>query len=497
MKRSISVSTILLAITCAPLFAQNAATSAPQPTAPPATSWKQVAIPQLPPFKPQPPKRIVLANGMVVFLTENHELPFIAGNAMIRGGAEDEPASKTGLVEIYGESWRTGGTEKLSGDQLDDLLEARAAKVETGAAEADTTINFNCLKGDFDDVFAVFVDLLRHPAFREEKLLLAKRQLESSISRRNDETEEIASAQQDILGYGRQSVLARQPEYATVEAVTRQDLLDWHKQHATPNNIILGIVGDFDSHEMEATLRKAFGEWPKGAKVAEAKPVIAPEKPGLYLVDKNDVNQSEVRMIAPGIVRRNPDYYALKVMNEILGGGFSSRLFSNLRTKAGLAYSVGGGVGAEWDHPGLTVLEIGTKTETTIDAIRGLWEQIDQMKQQPPTEDELKRAKDAILNSFIFNFDTPGKVLREQETYEFHGYPANFLETYRTGVEKVTTADVARVANQYLHRDQMRVLVVGNASEFNKQLAGLGQVTTLDITIPEPPSAQGAAAPGK
>ena len=497
MKRSISVSTILLAITCAPLFAQNAATSAPQPTAPPATSWKQVAIPQLPPFKPQPPKRIVLANGMVVFLTENHELPFIAGNAMIRGGAEDEPASKTGLVEIYGESWRTGGTEKLSGDQLDDLLEARAAKVETGAAEADTTINFNCLKGDFDDVFAVFVDLLRHPAFREEKLLLAKRQLESSISRRNDETEEIASAQQDILGYGRQSVLARQPEYATVEAVTRQDLLDWHKQHATPNNIILGIVGDFDSHEMEATLRKAFGEWPKGAKVAEAKPVIAPEKPGLYLVDKNDVNQSEVRMIAPGIVRRNPDYFALKVMNEILGGGFSSRLFSNLRTKAGLAYSVGGGVGAEWDHPGLTVLEIGTKTETTIDAIRGLWEQIDQMKQQPPTEDELKRAKDAILNSFIFNFDTPGKVLREQETYEFHGYPANFLETYRTGVEKVTTADVARVANQYLHRDQMRVLVVGNASEFNKQLAGLGQVTTLDITIPEPPSAQGAAAPGK
>jgi zinc protease len=161
MKRSISVSTILLAITCAPLLAQNAATSVPQPTAPPATSWKQVAIPQLPPFKPQPPKRIVLANGMVVFLTENHELPFIAGNAMIRGGAEDEPASKTGLVEIYGESWRTGGTEKLSGDQLDDLLEARAAKVETGAAEADTTINFNCLKGDFDDVFAVFVDLLR------------------------------------------------------------------------------------------------------------------------------------------------------------------------------------------------------------------------------------------------------------------------------------------------------------------------------------------------
>ncbi len=490
-RHSLSVTTILLAITCAPLLAQTATT--PQP---PATSWKQVAIPPLPPFKPQPPKRIVLANGMVVFLTENHELPFISGNAMIRGGADSEPASKTGLVEIYGETWRTGGTEKLTGDQLDDLLEARAAKVETSGSEANTTINFNCLKGDFDDVFGVFTELLRHPAFREEKLALAKKQMDSSISRRNDETDEIANAQQEILGYGRQSALARQPEYSTVAAITRQDLLDWHKQHTAPNNIILGLVGDFDSRAMEATLRKAFGEWPKGAKVVEAKPVIAPEKTGIYLVDKTDVNQSEIRMIAPGIERRNPDYYALKVMNEIFGGGFSSRLFSNLRTKAGLAYSVGGGVGAEWNHPGLTALQIGTKTETTIDAIRGLWEQIDLLKQQPPSEEELKRAKDAILNSFIFLFDTPGKVLREQQTYELYGYPANFLESYRAGVEKVTTADVARVAGQYLHRDQMRVLVVGNSSEFSKKLAELGPVTTLDISIPEPPEAK-AAAPAK
>ncbi len=471
----------------------------PAPTTTPgvATNWKQIGIPTLPPFKPQEPRRVVFPNGMVVFLTENHELPLISGSAMVRGGAASEPANKTGLVELYGATWRTGGTTKLSGDQLDDYLEARAAKVETGGGEENTSISFNCLKADFNDVLGIFVDLLRNPAFREDKLALAKKQMNSSISRRNDETEDIASMQQDILGYGKKSAYALVPEYATVATVTHEDMLQWHKQHTTPNNIIFGIVGDFDSKQMEATLRKAFGDWPKGEKVPDAKVVVEPEKPGIYIVDKTDVNQSEIRMISLGIVRKNPDYYALQVMNEIFGGGFSSRLFSNLRTKAGLAYSVSGAVGSGWDHQGLTVLEIGTKTETTTEAIKGLWEQVDLLKKEAPTELELKRAKDAILNSFIFNFDTPAKVLREQQTYEFYGYPRDFLEQYRSGVEKVTAADVLRVANKYVHKEDLKVLVVGNASEFGKQLSSLGSVTPIDITIPTPEAkASSTKAPG-
>jgi len=243
---------------------ETAPKPAPATSAGVATNWKQIAIPTLPPFKPQEPKRVVLPNGMVVFLTENHELPLISGSAMVRGGAASEPASKTGLIELYGATWRTGGTTKLSGDQLDDYLEARAAKVETGGSEENTTISFNCLKADFGDVLGIFVDLMRNPAFREDKLALAKKQMNSSISRRNDESEDIASMQQDILGYGKKSAYALVPEYATVAAVTHEDLLQWHKQHTTPNNIIFGVVGDFDSREMEATLRKAFGDWPKG-----------------------------------------------------------------------------------------------------------------------------------------------------------------------------------------------------------------------------------------
>jgi len=480
---------------------ETAPKPAPAATSGVAANWKQIAIPELPPFKPQQPRRIVLGNGMIVFLTENHELPLISGSAMIRGGSDSEPAQKTGLVDLYGAAWRTGGTEKLTGDQLDDYLEARAAKVETSGSEASTSVSFNCLKGDFQDVLTVFADLLRHPAFREEKLALAKKQMNSGISRRNDETEDIASMQQEILGYGKQSAYARVPEYSTVAAVTREDLLNWHKQHTTPNNIFLGLVGDFDAKEMEATLRKVFGDWAKGEKVVDPKLAIDPAKPGIYLVDKSDVNQSEIRMISLGIERHNPDYFALQVMNEIFGGGFSSRLFSNLRTKAGLAYSVGGGVGSGWDHPGLTVLEIGTKTETTTEAITGLWEQLDLMKKDEPSDAELKRAKDNILNSFLFRYDSKDKVLGERERLEFYGYPANYLETYKSQLEKVTLADLNAAAKKYVHPDKLAVLVVGNGPEIKPGLEELklGPVQTVDITIPMPqrPAGHAGAAENK
>jgi zinc protease len=496
MKTKFLMAAVSVALLLGSMQAQESAPkAAPGAHSRVATNWKQIAIPKLPAFHPQQPRRVELANGMVIFLTENHELPLISGSAMIRGGSDSEPADKTGLVELYGSTWRLGGTEKMSGDQLDDYLEARAAKVETGGGDENTSISFNCLKADFPDVLGIVVDLLRNPAFREDKLELAKKQMNSNISRRNDETEDIAQIQTDILGYGKNSAYARIPEYATVAAVTREDLLQWHKQHTTPNNMIFGVVGDFDSKEMEAKLRKAFGEWPKGEKIEEPKVAIAPSNPGIYVVSKSDVNQSEIRMIGMGIERRNPDYFALQVMNEIFGGGFSSRLFKNLRTKAGLAYAVGGGVGSSWDHPGLTILEIGTKTETTTEAIKGLWEQVDQLQKKAPSELEMKRAKDAILNSFIFNFDTPAKVLREQETYEFYGYPSDFLERYREGVEKVTSADVLRVANQYLHKNDLKVLVVGNAGDFETQLAALGPVTPVDITIPSPKAKAGTTQP--
>src|SRR5579871_856897 len=466
-----------------PAMSQSAAQSKSQ-TAP----WKQIPIPPLRSFTPQQPKRIELSNGMVIFLQEDHELPLIDGTARIRGGSINEPSEKTGLVDLYGEVWRTGGTKSQTGDQLDDFLEVRAAKVETGGSDDSTTISFSCLKGDVDDVFKVFQDLLQNPEFRADKLDIAQKQENDSISRRNDQVGAIARREAAKLGYGADNPYTREPEYATVAAVTRQDLVDWHGKFVHPNNIILGISGDFDSAAMESRLRAAFESWPKGPAAPKNDVAYHPAKPGYYLIPKDDVNQSNIRMVTLGTTRDNPDYYAISVFNEAFGGGFSSRLFNDIRTKRGLAYGVGGGIGTNFGHPGLLQISIGTKSQSTIESIQAAGEDIDDLAKKPITEEEIQRAKDAILNAFVFRLDSPDKILAERMTYEYYGYPADWLDKYQAEIKKVTAADVNRVATKYMHKDQLAVLVVGNTKEFDKPLSSLGSVKDIDITIPSPPA---------
>ena len=467
--------------------------SASQATAQ-ADTWQQIQIPSLPSFKPPQPKRVELKNGMVIFLQEDHELPLIDGTARIRGGSVNEPAGKVGLVDMYGEVWRTGGTKTQTGDQLDDFLEVRAAKVETGGGPDSTTISWSCLKGDLDDVFKAFVDVLQNPEFRADKLDITQKEEFDGISRRNDDVGEIAHRESVKLGYGPNNPYARVPEYATVAPVTRQDLIDWHGKYVHPNNIILGVSGDFDSAAMEARLRAAFDSWPKGPAAPRKIDVkYSPAPSAYYLVSKEDVNQSNIHMVGLGTTRDNPDYYAISVFNEAFGGGFSSRLFNDIRTKRGLAYSVGGGIGTNFGHPGILQVTIGTKSQSTIEAIQAATEDIENLSKQPITDDEIQRAKDAILNAFIFRLDSPDKILAERMTYEYYGYPPDWLDKFQEEVKKVAAADVNRVASKYLHRDQMAVLVVGNPKEFEKPLSSLGPVKNIDITIPPPPAEKGQA----
>jgi zinc protease len=272
-----------------------------------------------------------------------------------------------------------------------------------------------------------------------------------------------------------------------VAAIARDDLLAWHRAHVHPDRIVMGVVGDFEIGAMEKKLREIFEPWPRGPVTPAARPGWQPAPPGYYLVDKEDVTQTNIRMVHPGIRRDNPDYFAVEVMNEVFGGGFSSRLFQNVRTKKGLAYAVWGGVGTGYDYPGYFQVAMGTRNESTAAGIDALFEEVEGIVERPATEEELQRAKDAILNSFIFRFDTKAKVLNQQVTYEFYGYPPDFLERYRHEIDKVTAADVARVAREYVHRDQLAVLVVGKAADFDRPLSSFGPVTEIDITIPPPP----------
>ncbi len=453
----------------------------------PWTSWKKVPIPPLPAFHPKQPTKITLKNGMTIFLQEDHELPFINGFIMIRGGSRDEPADKTGLTDLYGETWRTSGTADTTGDKMDDILEAKAAKIETNSDTESTSLTWSSFKQDFDQVFGMATGLLLHPEFRADKLALAKQQEDTGIIRRNDNPEEIAMREAELLAYGKNNPYARVPEFATVHAVTLADLTAWHDRTVTPNNMILGISGDFNTAEMEAKLRTAFEPLPRGAEFETAKTTFPGPTPGVYLAQKSDVNQSNVWIVGLGTERSNPDYYALSVMNTVFSGGFGSRLFQDVRTRLGLAYAVEGAYGASYDHPGLFYVAAGTKSASTVAATQAMLQQIGELKTVPPTAVELRNAKDQVLNSWVFHFDSPEKILRQQATLAFFGYPPDFIEKYRDGIEKVTAADVTRVANKYVHPSKLAILVVGNDAQFGTPLSTLGPVKTLDISIPMPP----------
>jgi len=452
-----------------------------------AQPWTKIPIPPLHAFKPVQPRRIELPNGLVIFLQEDHELPFINGSILIRGGSRDEPVAKLGLVSLYGETWRTSGTASVGGDKLDDELEAKAAQLETGGSIASTSMNWSSLKKDFDPVFAAAMDLLLHPTFKPDKLQLAKRQMETGISRRNDDASSIATREAIKLAYGPHNPYARQAEYATVDAVTLEDLKAWHDRTVVPDNMIVAVSGDFDGAAMEARLRAAFEPLPRGQRFESAKIAFTDPKSGVNFVQKNDVDQSNVFIVGLGTERSNPDYYALSVMNEIFSGGFGSRVVQDVRTKQGLAYSVSGNFSASYDHPGIFYVEAATKSDTTVAATQALLVEIGRLKTEPPTPAELKNAKDQVLNSFIFHYDTPAKTLEEQVILAFYGYPSDTLEKYRAGIEKVTSADVARVANKYIDVSKLATVVVGNDTQIKPPLDTLGKVTDLDITIPPPP----------
>jgi predicted Zn-dependent peptidase len=444
---------------------------------------RQTEIPQ--------PVRVVLDNGMVVMLLEDHELPLIDVSARIRTGSRWEPADKIGLASLTGTVLRTGGTTSMTGDEVDDFLEGRAASIETGIGTTSGTASMSCLEQDFADVLKVFADVLRHPVFDEDKIQVAKTQIEAAIARQNDQPNGITFREFDEIVYGADSPYAWNETYDTVANIGRDDLIAWHARYFRPDRIILGLVGDFDAGEARALVEQTFRDWPKGPEAAD--PEAAYRKAveaGVYYVEKNDMTQSNVIMGHLGIERDNPDYYAVEVLNQVLSGSFASRLFVNVRSKKALAYAVSGGVGSNWDYPGTFRMFLTTKVETTAAGIDALIEEARDLTAEPPTDEEVEKAKGSLLNSFVFEYDSTREVLDQQLTYEYYGYPLDWLQRYNQGIRNVTTAQVRAAAEKHIHPDRMAILVVGPKEGQDRPLSEFGKVAVVDITIPEPSAPQ-------
>ena len=433
-------------------------------------------------------ERYELDNGMVVYLIENHELPLVSGQAIIRTGSRLEPTEETGLAQLTGTVLRSGGTLQHSADELNQMLEQRAAVVETGIDETSGTASFDVLSEDLDPVFDLFAEVLRYPAFAPDQLQLAKVQKSGEIARRNDDPGDVATREFQKLVYGDSSPYARTVEYQTLDNISREDVVNFYQKYFRPDRTILGIVGDFDSEEMKERIEATFGDWQPPADAPEISVPEADQKyeSGVFLVNQPQLTQSNILLGHIGGQFDNPDYPALSVLNDVLNG-FGGRLFNEVRSRQGLAYSVYGLWSPRYDYPGLFLAGGQTRSNATVPFIESVMSEIEQLRNTPVTEEELERAKESILNSFVFNFDEPGEVLSRLMRYEYYGYPEDFLFEYQRAIEETTVEDVLQAAQKHLHPDQIVTLVVGNTDEIQPSLSRLGsEVQSVDVSIPDP-----------
>lgn len=439
-------------------------------------------------FHPPQAERVVLDSGMVLYLLEDHELPLVYIQAMIRTGSIYEPSDKIGLAGLTGMVMRSGGTPSVSGDALDDELEFMAAEMSSGIGPDAGFASLDLLKKDFDRGLTLFADMLIHPAFPQNKLDLAKRQALEGIRRRNDNPGGIAGRQFAKRVYGADHPLARESTFETIGRITRDDLIAFHSVYYHPNAVILSVSGDFEKTEMTEKIRKAFAGWSPGKIELPSLPQILDEfKPSVNLVEK-DISQTHFRIGHLGIRQTDPDYFAVTLMDDILGsGGFQSRLFKEVRTRQGLAYSVGSVFTPGNLERGLFVAYGETKAPSTVQAISAVEQEINRIRTEPVTEEELRLAKDSFLNSFVFSFSNSAQIANRQASLEYYGLPPDYLERFRDGVVAVTREAVQTVAQKYLRPAALIILAVGRPDRFDQPLSTFGDLNTIRLETPGEP----------
>lgn len=441
------------------------------------------------PFTPPKAERVTLPNGMILYLLEDHELPIVNLTAMIRTGSVYDPSAKIGLAELTGTVIRTGGTASRSGDEMDDELEFVGAELGSSIGQDAGWASLNVLTKDLDRGVTLFAEMLTRPAFAPDKVDLAKKQVIEGIRRRNDHPGSIVSREFNKLLYGPEHPFARESTEATINAVTRNDLIAFHRRYYHPNTVMLAATGDFQRDDLIALLRRSFDGWAPERVTWPAVPRVVEQPNARVNFIARDVTQTQVRMGWLGIKQSDPDFFALSLLDDILGGqAFTSRLFQEVRTKAGLAYSVGSAVVPGRFDRGTIFLYAQTKTESTTQAIASMREQVERLLTSPVSERELTDAKQAFLNSFVFSFSNPAQITNRQMSLEYYGLPADFLERFRSNVERVTARDLLRVARRHLVLDRLVILAVGDDRLFEPPLSTFGAVRVIDL---ERPSANG------
>lgn len=427
-----------------------------------------------PPLEITVPKaeRRQLKNGMVVYLLEDRELPLIAVSLLVRSGSIYEPTGKSGLCSLLSRLLRTGGTHKYPVDKLDEILEFKSAGISGSADYEEMKVSASCLSRDAKDILAFLQEVVFAPTFPEDKLQYEKSRLLQTIQRQNDEPGAIADRHFRKLIYGTHPL--GEVSYGTresVNSITRNDIIKFYKAYFIPNNMIIGVSGDFRMFEMMEMLEQTLGSVPASNKLPDfniksLEPEIPASAASVNYIPR-ELKQSIIRLGQLGIDRLNPDYFAVRLMNAILGGDTASRMYQAVREKEGLAYSVFSYFYMHLKAPGFFIAGTETRNEKAHTSISLMLDEITKMRQEYVSDNELESTKEAELNRFAFRFDDSQRVVEQCMYLEYIGLPKDYLETYRTRIMAVTKEDIRRVAQKYLQPDKLMLLLVGDTKNFN------------------------------
>ncbi len=423
--------------------------------------------------------RTKLPNGMTVFLYQDRTLPLVSMQFVVKGGALYEDAESQGIARLTAAMVRKGGTKDHKAEELDEELDQQGitiystAGVETSAAYL-TVLSRNAEKG-----LTMFREVITGPAFQADRLELQRNQVREDERRKNDNPQQAAFREFSRVLFGNHPYCWNNDTgWSTISHVTREDVIKWYETHYTPDNAYLLVSGDFEPKAMTKMIEDSFGSWKAPPAVLKAPvPLATDDKGGIYFLEK-DMNQSIIIMGHEGVNRYSKDRPALEVMNFILGGGsFGSRMMKKIRSDEGLVYDVNSRLDADYQKGGVFFAFAQTKSDSTGRVIEMMKREIEAMKSSGVTAEELKWAKDSLINHFVHLLDDT--LASRLMSLEILGMPAEYYRTYAEKINAVTGDDLARVAGRDLHPERMIILVEGDRKRLGRQLEAFGSVKEI------------------
>jgi zinc protease len=427
-----------------------------------------------PPLTYDPPDprqyRTSLQTGPVAYVVPDRELPLVTIAVYVHTGSYLEPEGKEGLADLTGYLLARGGTQGKTAEELEERLAFLAANLNSGVGDSQGSVSLNLLSKDLDEGLGILREILTSPRFQDDKLALRKQQSLQAMKERNDDSSSIESREAGFLAYGENFWNNRYTTAASLESIARDDIESFHRQRFFPSNFVVAVSGDFDRDQMVGKLETLFADWPFQGKRAPAIPTNTTfAAPGVYVVNKADVNQGRVAMMLPGIMRDDPDYFAITIMNDILGGGgFTSRIMNRVRSDEGLAYSAFSSIPGGVYYPLTVTSGFQSKSRTVAYAASLILEEFKRIASEPVSEQELNISKRGFIERFPRTFGTKAQVANQFALDEFTGRYAkdpDYWKTVRPKIEAVTLQDIQRVAQEHLLLDKLVILAVGNKEE--------------------------------